>query len=447
MSEYASGFSLSALDAGSWRKNISIHIPVAGAARPWVCRGFSRPLLAVLPNSRFVRDFAADAESMRRWADVPRVSCMPEIAIASYSSDPAALEAQKAARGEVMQRWRETEGVMLASPGALMGPISLGGDRLELDTGPGVSRSRLIEWLSGHGYERSDIVWSPGQFTWRGGIVDFFDPGAVYPVRVEFFDDDIESMRYFATDTQRSVRNMDRAEIRALTSRRDSRISDFYPGDMHVVFIEPSELENAGENYSWLMDGIGIKKDGDDAPPVWRDIEKGLFFYPRVRITSGAARADVKTGLIGLPNFRGRRRDLEAYCDGMTSRGVSVFVVSDAEHFSAWASGKGYGTSGGSISEGFYDPAGRRIFIGDLELSGMAVSGSSAEARVPLDWDGQILPGQWVVHEDYGVGFYRGSEQIEGPGGTQEYLVLEYEGERRLKIPVMHFHKISPYRT
>ncbi|MDR1965346.1 MAG: DEAD/DEAH box helicase [Synergistaceae bacterium] len=446
MNEGNAPFSLGVLGASEWKRNIALHLPVAGGARPWICRGFERPLLVVLPNSRFVRDFSGDADSMRGFAELPAIHSLPEIAIASYSDDPHMLEAQKAARGEALGRWADSGGIMLATPGALMGPVSLGGDRLALAAGPGASRSRLIEWLASHGYERTDIVWSPGQFTYRGGIIDFFDPASSNPARVEFFDDDIESMRYFATDTQRSVRNVSKMEVRALSSRRDSSALDFFPNDMHAVFVEPSELENAADNYSWLRRAVG--EDGEClASSDWPDIERACADYPRVRVTAGVERAERKSGIMGLPNFRGRRRDLEAYCSDMESRGVAVVLVSEVEHFRKWGDERGYRTLAGGVSEGFCDTFGGTLLIGDLEMSGLAVGGRAAEARVPLDWGDRLMPGQWVVHEDYGVARFLGAEQIEGPDGTQEYLVLEYAEERKLKIPVMHFNRISPYRT
>ncbi|MDR3075904.1 MAG: DEAD/DEAH box helicase [Synergistaceae bacterium] len=444
MSEMRTAGGVSLLDPSDWRGNILLHLPVAGAARPWICRGFDRPLLVVLPNSRFVRDFAADAEPMRGFAKLPQISILPEIAITSLKDDPQMRETAIAARGEAMGRWNDSGGLMLATPGALMGPVSVGGDRMVIANGPGTSRSVLLEWLSGHGYEKTDIVWTPGQFTYRGGIVDFFDPSFSWPVRVEFFDDDIESIRYFATDTQRSVANFAKMDIRALTSRKTASLDDFFPPDMHVLFIEPSELENAADNYAWLMAGV---EGGDELARDWRGVERSLSLYPRVRASAGIARAERSCGITGLPNFRGRRRDLEAYCDDMTSRGVAMRVISEAEYFRRWASERGYGAAEGAISEGFCDSLERCVFIGDLELSGLVASGPSSEARAPLDWGDRLLPGQWVVHEDYGVARYMGSEQMETPEGVQEYLVLEYAEERRLKIPVMHFHKISPYRT
>ena len=95
---------MAGLSASDWRGNILLHLPGAGAARPWICRGFERPLLVVLPNSRFVRDFDADADSIRGYADLPRISSLPEIAITSLRDDPRAAEAAGAARGEAMAR-------------------------------------------------------------------------------------------------------------------------------------------------------------------------------------------------------------------------------------------------------------------------------------------------------------------------------------------------------
>jgi transcription-repair coupling factor (superfamily II helicase) len=420
-------------------------MPVAGAARPWICREFAHHLLIILPNTRFVRDFAADADAMRKYAEIPAVFDLPEMPITPFSADTQAYEAAKASRGETLGRWNDLGGILLATPGSLMGPLSTGGDRITIAAGPGSSRSALLEWLSSHGYEKTDLVWTPGQFTYRGGIVDFFDPSHSWPVRVEFFDDDIESVRYFATDTQRSVSKLTRVGVMALSSRRASSLTDFFPPAMRVVFAEPADLENAADSYAWMQ--AGIETAPGDVRAEWPDVGRALALFPRIRMTAGVERTDIKSGILGIPNFRGRSRDLEAYCGGMNERGVEVALISQSEHFREWGAGMGYAVSEGSISEGFYDVLNKKIFMGDLELSGMVVSGAGDGARVPLDWGDRLMPGQWVVHDDYGVARYMGSEQISSSDGVREYLVLEYAEERRLKIPVTHIRKISPYRT
>ena len=438
-----------ALEPINWRKNTLFHLPVAGAARPWVCREPAHPLLILLPDSRQTRDFAADADAMRGFCELPAVRTLPEIPIASFKEDPLMLEALKASRGETLCGWKDGGGILLATPGALMGPISTGGDVLPLLRGAEMSRSFLIEWLGGKGYERTELVWSPGQYTYRGGIVDFFDPKDAYPTRIEFFDEEIESMRFFATDTQRSVRKFTRGELHALSARKRASLKDFFPNDTHVVFFEPTELENAADNYAWLRAGVEGDGawDGEGEGTSWRDAEKTLALFPRVRITRNVARAGARFRVTGLPNFRGRRGDLEAFCGELASRGVSVNLISEAEHFRKWASAGQYGSHEGSASEGFVDASAGTALIGDLELSGLSLTAGALERSVPLDWRDRLLRGQWVVHEDYGVARYQGTEQIESPDGVQEYLTLEYAEERRLKIPVMHFHKIAPYTT
>lgn len=310
-----------------------------------------------------------------------------------------------------------------------------------------MNRSYLIEWLSGKGFEHTDIVWAPGQYAYRGGIVDFFDPKDAYPARIEFFDEEIESMRFFATDTQRSVRSFSKGEIHALSARKNTPLKDFFPIDTHVVFFEAFELENAADNYAWLRAGVERDSETTDEAPSWREIEKMLALYPRVRVTRNLARTESRIPMIGLPNFRGRRNDLEIYCNDLASRDISITLISDAGHFRDWAAGKKFTALEGSISEGFVDTSSGVAFLGDMELSGVALTAGAIERGVPLDWRDRLLPGQWVVHEDYGVARYQGSEQIESADGVQEYLVLEYAEERRLKIPVMHFHKIAPHTT
>lgn len=437
---------LASLPPDAWRRGRTIHMPAQGAARAWICRDITTRLLAVLPNSRAARDLTADAEAMRSVCNIPPTLTLPEMTIASPSVaiDDTLREAQKAERGEVMSSWNDRGGILAATPGALMGAFSTGGDRLRVAVGESLSRSRLIEWLDSKGYERTDIVWSPGQFTYRGGIVDLFDPKDPFPIRIEFFDDDIETLRYFATDTQRSVRRLAHCEVHALSSRRASALSDLMPADAHIVMFEPVEIENAAENYEWLASGVDADDARDRSTP-WNDVLAILRLYPRVRITAKLDGADIQSGITTPPNFRGRRRDAEAFCTSLDARGIDTTVVSNANSTERWAEAQRLAHTPGTISEGFVDAAAGRAFIGDLELTGVSLQAASGERTAPLDWVDRLTAGQWVVHEDYGVAKFLGSERIEGPDGVQEYLVLEYAGERRLKIPVMQFHKISRY--
>src|SRR5204863_3723663 len=75
----------------------------------------------------------------------------------------------------------------------------------KLTTGEVVDPSELAEWLVASGYKRIEAVEYPGEFSRRGGICDVFPPDATDPVRLEFFGDELESIRTFSTGTQRSL--------------------------------------------------------------------------------------------------------------------------------------------------------------------------------------------------------------------------------------------------
>ena len=84
-------------------------------------------------------------------------------------------------------------------------PASFKGGVLELKVGAGQGPKRLLDWLVEWGYSRDPEVDAPGQFAARGGIIDIFPPTADRPLRVEFFGDEIESIRGFEVSSQSSI--------------------------------------------------------------------------------------------------------------------------------------------------------------------------------------------------------------------------------------------------
>lgn len=107
--------------------------------------------------------------------------------------------------------------IIVTSIDALMNKISSASDFIEgilkLEFGANVHMEHLIKKLIEIGYESTDIVEGRGQVAKRGGIVDIFPVNSQFPVRIEFFDDVIDSLRFFDVDTQRSIENIQSVEI------------------------------------------------------------------------------------------------------------------------------------------------------------------------------------------------------------------------------------------
>ncbi|WP_084002305.1 transcription-repair coupling factor [Cloacibacillus porcorum] len=431
------GSSLAALDEDLWLRNRGVHLASKGAMRPWVCRDIKQPLLVLLPDARQARDFAADAEEL---GVLENVKILPEMILAE---DDLKSEAQRIVRGDILENFRYKGGVLAATPASLMAPFSTGGDYMELECGREAGRSRLIDWLAQKGYERSDLVWTPGQFAVRGSIVDIFSPSDMYPVRVEFFDDEVESLRFFVPETQKSLRTIRKSSVQSLVSKSDNRLENYFPEDMRILFFDPHGLDTTAENAVWLWQSL----DREDTVPweAWEKLCAGFTAHRRLRILPDVKNCAARMAVMQFPNFRGKLKEVELYCLSMIKDGYRIKVVSEAERNLQWARINGFEACEGILSEGFIDSYSKCAVMTDLELSGITVARRRIENRAPSDWGAGLIPGQWVVHDEYGVAVYQGAEQVKTADGEQEYLILQFAEERRLLIPVMQFHKISPW--
>ena len=359
------------------------------------------------------------------------------------AEDDLKSEAQRIVRGDILENFRYKGGVLAATPASLMAPFSTGGDYMELECGREAGRSRLIDWLAQKGYERSDLVWTPGQFAVRGSIVDIFSPSDMYPVRVEFFDDEVESLRFFVPETQKSLRTIRKSSVQSLVSKSDNRLENYFPEDMRILFFDPHGLDTTAENAVWLWQSL----DREDTVPweAWEKLCAGFTAHRRLRILPDVKNCAARMAVMQFPNFRGKLKEVELYCLSMIKDGYRIKVVSEAERNLQWARINGFEACEGILSEGFIDSYSKCAVMTDLELSGITVARRRIENRAPSDWGAGLIPGQWVVHDEYGVAVYQGAEQVKTADGEQEYLILQFAEERRLLIPVMQFHKISPW--
>lgn len=431
--------SLQKIPLEAWMRNKAVHLMSRGGMRAWVCRDIKTPLLAILPDQRQARDFIGDAETLNLF---DRVEMLPEI---SFAEDEVRSEALKVHRGDVLQRFKTLGGVLAATPASLLAPFACGGDSFAIKNGDVIPRDSLISWLDGKGYERSDLVWSPGQYIVRGSIVDIFSPSDIFPIRLEFFDDDVESIRVFQPETQKSLDKLSETSIRGLKARQQSELINFLPNDLRILYFDPQELDTTAENATWLWSSLD--RDRQDQIPWrrWEDLYNSFALYPRLRVTQDVNSSNIRLPLNPLPLFKGKLHEVEIYNSQLMAQGYSIEVYSEAPGRIAWAHSMGYKAGAGILTNGFIDVNGKIAVISDLELVGATVPRRSNEHRAPSDWGAGLIKGQWVVHDEYGVACYLGPETVKTLDGEQEYLSLLFADDRRLLIPVMQFYKISPW--
>lgn len=167
-------------------------------------------------------------------------------------------------RLRVVQALRFGEGVRLivAPFAALMQPVpsqtELEAQTVRLTVGQTLDPDRLLAWMIEHGFRRVEAVEYPGEFSRRGGIVDVFPADTIEPYRLEFFGDEVESIRRFSVVGQRSLERLDTLAVLAPTGPEglagalrasQAHLCDYLPSGWWSVLVELPELREAGRAY------------------------------------------------------------------------------------------------------------------------------------------------------------------------------------------------------
>ena len=125
-----------------------------------------------------------------------------------------------------------------------------------LRVGGAMAVEELTRWLVENGLVGTPAVELPGEFSLRGGIVDIFAPDWDWPVRVEFFGDEIESIRRFEISSQRSLEPLEAIDVTIVgqSSLDRAHLSDYLPAGSWFLLLEPMELEQQGRQYLERME-------------------------------------------------------------------------------------------------------------------------------------------------------------------------------------------------
>ena len=346
-------------------------------------------------------------------------------------------------------------GVVVASFPALVTPIATSVEPFRISLGglEGLGGlGGLVEKLAKMGYERLPQVEKEGDCSVRGGIVDFWSPGDEFPVRAEFFGDDLESLRTFNPATQTSIGRIETCEILPVEDQ-GSGIRDQGSGGGETLFgLLPSNstilaIEHNSYNLSTLIPAprslipdplslIPIYYTGDPAPA-------GVPTYD-FQTTSLPGFAELGADEAHHPElFDAARKRLNQHIAAATSRGDLVLRLDDLSGGFELA---GVGDRGQPTPNLLVVTKSDRVFAKRTRHASNLKRQTSNFATGPRlsDFD-DLEPGEYVVHVDYGVGRYIGSSEILVDGRRSEVFTIEYADGGKLHVPAAHAHLLSRY--
>ncbi len=340
----------------------------------------------------------------------------------------------------------------------------------------------MEEWLE-LGYEPSPIVDGPGQFSRRGGIVDVYPPGQS-PCRIEFWGDEIESLRVFDPATQRSGETLQSLSILPADERGgDASILDYLPEGGIVVLDEPRQIEVATRELEQQAESLHAELlmrnewNESDAPPyrTWNEV---LGRVNKMSLVTLMHDPDDETVEFVHPgSFAGRHRALVTEARGLRDRGHQIVIVSQqSARLAEVLNEAGVVTVQadevtelspatdapvplvhGSLQDGWRSDELKLTVFTDRELFGWAkehrhVRRPSRTSREAFLSD--LEPGSMVVHIDHGIAKYLGlarltapgaQEQDQGDSGGREFLLLQFADSDRLYVPVDQADRVSRY--
>ena len=326
----------------------------------------------------------------------------------------------------------------------------------QLTRGAAAKMEQLVEQLVGNGYERGAQVTTRGQFAVRGGIVDIYSWQAPLPFRLEFFGDQIESLREFDIDSQTSVRDLRLADLLLGTADDQSGlVRDYVAPDHLILDIEPEEISDAQIQISenWIDTGP------EDFSGAFQDCDIGEFAAGDL-VLAEAKRAQF---VERLKEWRTNNASIVIYFQ----------TEGEIERFREIMAGAldGLDFVEGTLARGFCFPAANLVVLSAAELFGrFAVHARrrlrrAERHRAQIDF-GELNQGDLVVHLEHGIGKFLGLQKIPVgqtprlPDGAslasgaltlqqqtqpQEVLVLEFADEARLYVPLEQAYLVSRY--
>jgi transcription-repair coupling factor (superfamily II helicase) len=343
--------------------------------------------------------------------------------------------------------------------------------RLELEKGEEIGFQLLVEELEVMGYERVPLVQEVGQFAVRGGIVDVFSLGASDPVRIEFWGDEITSIRRFQVADQRSTGSEPRVHLLPASFRGGEETGaavgngatdlrsflEVLPDDAILFDLcEAPWPETFQRNRDQAARIRADREEGGESLPdpdrLLLPVEQAVGKVRRHAVVHVRpdGPGDLNLATEAPPVVERKLPVLVSFLREEAARGHDTVILCDndgqVERLEEILTEHGKRIPGvqvgvGTVEAGFRLPKASPALnvLTDHEIfrrSRRVRSGRSFRGAVALESLAQLEPGDYVVHMEHGIGQFRGLEKLTVAGIELEVLAIEYAGGEVLRVPV-----------
>lgn len=344
----------------------------------------------------------------------------------------------------------------------VVGRIDLQESILDIKVGQSLGLEFINELLDQQGFERVDFVYEPGQYSIRGSLIDIFSYSNEYPYRIDFFGDEVDSIRTFDVENQLSKEKMQEVAIipnlQSVDEDQNISILNFLGNDSILVsddillaIDKTEELLQKYEKDEVLLENLidieTFKKEisGFNKILLGGSRPEGVFEYnfhtePQPAFNKNfdliiqdliLKSKDQYRGIIVSENANQIER-LESIFEGKQVQ-VQLHTVDINLH------------------EGFVDHDNRFFIYTDHQVFGRfhkhkLKTNFAKQGAITLQEINELQPGDYVVHQDHGIGKFVGLQTIDVNGKQQESIRLTYKDNDALFISIHSLHRISKYK-
>ncbi|WP_245945556.1 DEAD/DEAH box helicase [Helicobacter didelphidarum] len=308
----------------------------------------------------------------------------------------------------------------------------------------------IAHQLLQYGYERVEIVEMQGEFSWRGDILDIFVPNFINPIRISFFDTEIESIRYFSCETQLSLKeeilhirinpamfSLTKEQCKILESYIENLCHDGIEKNIHTLgfwFLKDIGGINFLRKYPHIFTFQALREYKENLefvlPEILPSNNQTFRIFPlsqtchdndiiKYSNLSNTIKLNVKKDIFILSRTKALLKQLD-FPAQIRNYDNSLYLAFLQTPFY------------------FNITTPQQIFISLEKIQ------KECKKRVRLELD-SLKPGEFVVHSEYGVGVFECIKQIDIMGGIKDFVSIIYANDDRLLVPVENLNLIEKY--
>ena len=421
----------------------------------------TRPMVIVLDDSDKAQYMYADIKTLIDERDVYFFPCShrrrqrtDETLTVQRTEVLTALLGNKTIRREAKDN--KISPIIVTTPEALAesvpNPQVLEKNKISLSVGEEIPISMLTEMLLNLDFKRVDFVYEPGQFAVRGGIVDVYSFAHDIPVRIDFFGNEIDSIREFELETQLSNNKVDSVDV--VGSQSDGN------GTTNILAYLPQET-------LWISNDFGLMKFKMNSTITDITVEtvlENIWQSSTLELNQKSAFDSyeiVPFDTLPQPTFN---KNFELLIDDLQQRmrdEYKIYILADQVKqtdrlnaiFDDKESGIQFVPIDHTLHEGFIDHSAKiccytdhQIFERYHRVTLRSENARRGKAIITLKEINQLQVGDYVVHVDHGIGQFAGLVTTNFHGRQQETIKLVYKGGDTIFVSIHNLHRISKYK-